>query len=108
MNNFTKNLNASCSEMRSKRANVIASQTEMAYQNIVNSLRSQKNQIELDIDSMSNMMVEDTKNFNPQEWCEKLQTLSEELHNVKTALKIAEKNFKYFFEDEEENEDVED
>ena len=110
MNRFIKNISNTGNSTLIRRASAISQASQIAYQNIVNSLKAQKSQLELKKADLIDLAPDSTdslrpgtKDFDAQKWAEEIQSVSEELWQIEQSLEIAEENYNYLFVEVPEN-----
>ena len=106
MSLILKRLTANPSSVRRQRAQIIDSQLRNKQLELISSLRAKCDSIELEISNLMDIAPTATtslkmENVDPQKLVENLQNLSTKLELEKMGLKIAEDNYKEWFNDDE-------
>lgn len=104
MNKFLSLISDNTNKSLVRRASSVAVAAEIAQQNLVNELKSNKTALELKVNDLTDFAPNSKHSlrpgcaeFNPKEWVEELQKVKEELYEVKIALQIAEETYNEFF-----------
>lgn len=108
MNKFTKLIGDNSSKTLQRRAETIATAAQIAQQNVVNTLKQVKCELEMKIAGLTDFAPESSdslrpgdKDWNASKWADDLQKAKQDLHFVEIQLKIAEDTFKEYFTDGE-------
>jgi hypothetical protein len=108
MNKFQK-LISTGNEVLKRRAGILATSAEIAQQNLVNNLKSQKSQLEMNLANLTDLAPENkdslrpgSADWNAEEWAKSVQDVQEKLYSIKIALDIAENTYKEYFTEEAE------
>jgi hypothetical protein len=109
MNKFTKLISNNGEETLVRRSNSLAQNAEIAQQNLLNSLKQKKAELELKIMDLTDLAPEDKdslrpggNNWNPNTWAHELQQSKQDLYFLEIQIKLAEDTFKEFFTDGQE------
>lgn len=104
MGKFLQMMSQNDSKTLQARAASINQQAEIAQTNLVNALKQQKAQLELEVQNLTDFAPESTQslrpgtsNWNPTEWTKKLHNTKVELYETNVQLKIAQETYKEFF-----------
>ena len=106
MKKFQELISDNTSASLKRRAAQIATSAEIAQQNLVNSLKQDKTNIELRIAALTDLAPDTsdslrpgTENWDAVKWVRDLQNAKQELYEVSIQLDIAEKTFNEYFVD---------
>lgn len=106
MGKFLEMMGQNDSKTLQARAAAIDQQAKIAQQNIINVLKQEKSQHELEIISLTDFAPESTQslrpgtaNWNPKRWATDLQNAKVALYETEVQLKIAIDTYKEFFGD---------
>lgn len=109
MNKFQQLISDNTSNTLKRRAELVATQAEIAQQTIVNNLRNKISRLKLRMDKLVDLAPDSTdslqvgsNNWDPVEWADKLQSIRWELKQTEEQLKIAENTYDEFFKEIEE------
>lgn len=90
------------------RASQINTQARIAQETIVQNLKNEIAEVEIEIQNLTDFAPDTTqslrpgvKGWNPTKWASDLQDAKTRLYELNVELKIAENTFKEFFGDEE-------
>lgn len=104
MNKFTKLISNTGNDTLKRRAENIAQTAEIAQQNLVNSLKQKKAEINLLIENLTDLAPEDTdslrpgnKDWDPKVWVTELQKAKEDKYTIEIQLKLAQETFNEYF-----------
>lgn len=88
-----------------RRANSIAQNAQIAQQNIVNCLKQQKAELELQFADLTDFAPDTTDSLRPgnkdwdaKAWALKLQEVKERLYETQISLKLAEETYNEYFD----------
>lgn len=108
MNKFTKLIGDNSSKTLQRRAETISTAAQIAQQNVVNTLKQVKCELEMKIAGLTDFAPESSdslrpgdKNWDANKWADDLQKAKQDLYFVEIQLKIAEDTYKEYFTDEE-------
>lgn len=108
MNKFTKLIGDNSSKTLQRRAEIISTAAEIAQQNVVNTLKQLKCELEMKIASLTDFAPETSdslrpgdKDWNAANWANDLQKATQDLYFTNIQLKIAEDTYKEYFTDGE-------
>lgn len=106
MKKFQKLISSNNNEALIRRAESITTGAEIAQQNLVNSLKQKKIEIELKIANLTDLAPEDTTSLRPgskdwdaQKWVSDLQSAKQDLYMLEIQLKLAEETYDEYFKD---------
>jgi hypothetical protein len=109
MNKFMQLISSNGNETLNRRASSIATTAEIKQQNLVNSLKSKREELKLDIANLTDLAPDSTdslrpgsKDWNPETWVEQLQSKKEELYSIEISLKIAQETYDEYFREKSE------
>lgn len=104
MNKFTEIIANTGEKTLQTRAANIAEAAAISQQNLVNGLKAQKVNKELELSSLLDMAPESTtslrpgtKDWKPEDWVLKVQNIKWDLWTIKKQLEIAEETYKTYF-----------
>ena len=106
-NKFTSQITLSGADIKGKRAGLISSQVESAQKALVNTLEAKKNDLEMKLDSLTDLAPTSTtslkvggKDFSASQWVQDVQSTKVALEEAKLELQIAEETLKEWFTEE--------
>ena len=109
MGKFLQMMSQNDSKALAARASQINVQAKIAQQNIVQKLKNEIAEVEIDIQNLTDFAPDTTqslrpgvKGWNPAKWASDLQDAKTRLYELNVELKIAEKTFEEFFGDDDE------
>lgn len=109
MKKFQELISDNTSASLKRRAAQISTSAEIAQQNLVNSLKQEKTNIELKIAGLTDLAPDSTDSLRPGskdwdaiEWVKNLQAAKQELYQVNIQLKLAEETFDEYFTEKAE------
>ena len=113
MGKFLQMMSQNDSKALVARASQINVQAKIAQQNIVQNLKNEIAEVEIEIQNLTDFAPDTTqslrpgvKGWNPTKWASDLQEAKTHLYELNVELKIAEKTFEEFFGDESTDLDV--
>ena len=106
MNKFEKMLTSD--SVYNKRVEILSKTAELAQKNLINDLKTTKEELELKIFNLTDLAPDSSdslrpgsKNWNAARWAKSLQETKQSLHMCKIQLDIANKTLdEYFFTEE--------
>lgn len=105
MNKFEKMLTSD--SVYNKRVEILSKTAELAQKNLINDLKTTKEELELKIFNLTDLAPESSdslrpgsKNWNAAKWAKSLQEAKQDLHMCEIQLDIANKIFKEYFTEE--------
>lgn len=108
MNKFTKLINSNGNEVLTRRAESIASDAEIAQQNLVNAYKQKINQLTRKIADLTDLAPDTTESLRPggrdwsaATWALELQNAKQDLYTAQISLKLAEETYNEYFTDAE-------
>ena len=108
MNKFIKLINSNGNEVLTRRAESIASDAEIAQQNLVNTYKQKINQLTRKIADLTDLAPDTMDSLRPggkdwcaQNWATELQTAKQDLYTAQISLKLAEETYNEYFTDVE-------
>lgn len=109
MGKFLQMMSQNDSKALVARAGQINVQAKIAQQNIVQKLKNDIAEVEIEIQNLTDFAPDTTqslrpgvKGWNPAKWASDLQDAKTRLYELNVELKIAEKTFEEFFGDDDE------
>lgn len=110
MNKFTELISNNGEGTLVKRAKILAESAELAQNSLINKLKSTKAELELELDKLTDLAPETTdslrpgsKNWNPEQWVKRMQEINEDLYNLEIQILLAEKTYKDYFTEIDNN-----
>lgn len=104
-NLFISNLTKSNTEIKETRAKRIATQAEMAQDELVRSLKTRVLDLEAKLDDLEDLSPNSTMSLNPtrgefkaKEWVCEMHDVKVQLANAKLELEIAQKTYDKYFQ----------
>lgn len=104
MKKFQKLISLNTNEALVRRAESITTGAEIAQQNLVNSLKQQKIEIELKIANLTDLAPENTTSLRPGGkdwdavlWVTDLQKAKQDLYTIEIQLKLAQETYDEYF-----------
>ena len=108
MGKFLQMMSQNDSKALVARAGQINVQAKIAQQNIVQKLKNDIAEVEIEVQNLTDFAPDTTqslrpgcKDWNPKTWASKLQDAKTRLYELNVELKIAEKTFEEFFGDDD-------
>lgn len=108
MGKFLQMMSQNDSKALVARAGQINVQAKIAQQNIVQKLKNDIAEVEIEIQNLTDFAPDTTqslrpgvKGWNPAKWASDLQDAKTRLYELNVELKIAEKTFEEFFGDDD-------
>ena len=108
MNKFIKLINSNGNEVLTRRAESIASDAEIAQQNLVNTYKQKINQLTRKIADLTDLAPDTMDSLRPggkdwcaQNWAIELQNAKQDLYTTQISLKLAEETYNEYFTDAE-------
>lgn len=108
MNKFTRLINSNGNEVLTRRAESIASDAEIAQQNLVNAYKQKINQLTRKIADLTDLAPDTTESLRPggrdwsaSTWALELQNAKQDLYTAQISLKLAEETYNEYFVDAE-------
>ena len=108
MGKFLQMMSQNDSKALVARAGQINVQAKIAQQNIVQKLKNDIAEVEIEIQNLTDFAPDTTqslrpgvKGWNPAKWASELQEAKTRLYELNVELKIAENTFKEFFGDDD-------
>lgn len=105
---FEKQITLTGNKALKARAAQITTTARIAYQNKVNSLLNEKTQLELKLQSLTDLAPLNTysttpnvEGFDPVEWVDKVQELEMNIWKINVEYDIAVRNYNKFFTEED-------
>jgi len=109
MGKFLKMMSQNDSKALVARASQINTQAKIAQANIVQRLKNDIAEVEIEVQNLTDFAPDTTQSlrpgvrgWNPQKWAADLQDAKTRLYELKVELKIAEDTFKEFFGDDDD------
>ena len=109
MGKFLQMMSQNDSKALVARAGQINVQAKIAQQNIVQKLKNDIAEVEIEIQNLTDFAPDTTqslrpgvKGWNPTKWASDLQAAKTNLYELNVELKIAEKTFEEFFGDDDD------
>lgn len=110
MNKFLTIVSNNGNETLIKRAEAISTAAEIAQQNLVNALKQKKVELDLKIESLTDLAPDSKESLRPAskdwdaaKWADQLQTAKQELYFLEIQLKIATETYDEYFKEKENN-----
>ena len=106
MSKFYNNLIKSNNEIKETRAKRVSEQAEMAQQELVNRIKKELNQLENQLEDIYDLAPDNTqslnvgKNFDAEQWVQKVQDLKIQFMNKEVELKAANETLNEWFKPE--------
>lgn len=106
MSKFYNNLIKSNNEIKETRAKRVSEQAEMAQQELVNRIKKELNQLENQLEDIYDLAPDNTqslnvgKNFDAEQWVQKVQDLKIQFMNKEVELKAANETLSEWFKPE--------
>lgn len=104
MNKFTELISNNGEGTLMKRAKILAESAELAQNSLINKLKANKTELELELDKLTDLAPETTdslrpgsKNWNPEQWVKRVQEINEDLYNLNIQIEIAQKTYNEYF-----------
>ena len=108
MNKFTKQISNNGNKTLKRRAANLAQTAEIAQQNLINSLKQQKAELELKLDTLTDLAPESTDslrpgstNWDPVEWTKSIQETKQTIYFIKIQIELAENTYNEYFTEED-------
>lgn len=109
MKKFIKLINSNGNEVLNRRAESIASDAEIAQQNLVNTYKQMINQLTRKIADLTDLAPDTVDSLRPggkdwsaQKWATELQNAKQELYTAQISLRLAEETYNEYFTDTDE------
>lgn len=109
MGKFLNLMSQNDSRTLKARASQLDVQANIAYTNIVQNLKNEIANVEIQIQNLTDFAPDSTQslrpgttNWDPQKWAQSLQAAKTRLYELNIELKIAENTYKEFFGEDEE------
>ena len=109
MKKFIKLINSNGNEVLNRRAESIASDAEIAQQNLVNTYKQMINQLTRKIADLTDLAPDTVDSLRPggkdwsaQRWATELQNAKQELYTAQISLRLAEETYNEYFTDTDE------
>lgn len=107
MNKFVQNLTKNETGIKEARAKIVGEQAENAQSELINTLKREKNGLNLKLDQLQDLAPNDTtslvvaggKTFDPQRWVRDIQDAKVELATKEIELDIAQKTYDEWFKE---------
>ena len=104
MNKFAKLISDTGNSTLTRRASNIAQTAEIAQQNMLNSMKQKKAELELKLDSLTDLAPDTTDSLRPgskdwdaPKWALEIQNIKQDLYFLNIQIKIAAETYNEYF-----------